>query len=119
MQDAACDAHKSHSQFHEIQYVYEKSLLTQGRVSLFLFQFVQNNFLLLSAQQHFFALMLCRQFDEAAAKARSIHLAYLDAAGEGHATEVRWRDMEKSVWCAANDEGRLAAFFDLWQSPFG
>ena len=89
------------------------------RASLFVFQFVQNNFLLLSAQQHFFALMLCRQFDAAAAKARSIHLAYLDAAGEGHATEVRWRDMEKSVWCAANDEGRLAAFIDLWQSPFG
>ena len=79
---------------------------------------MQNNFLLLSAQQHFFALMLCGQFDAAASKARSVHAAYLDAAGEGHPVEGRWRDMEREVWNAAKDEASLAAFIKSWQSPF-
>ena len=81
-------------------------------------QFVQNNFVLLSAQQHFFALMLCGQFEAAAAKARSVHAAHLAAAGEGHPAEARWRDMERQVWRAAGDEAALAAFVRSWRSPF-
>ena len=83
-----------------------------------IFQFVQNNFLLLSAQQHLFALILCGQFEAAAAKARSVHLAYLDAAGEGHPVEVRWRGVERTVWKVAKDEASLAAFVKSWKSPF-
>ena len=94
------------------------SVYLHSKYFCFSFQFVQNNFLLLSAQQHFFALILCGQLDAAAAKARSVHLAYLDAAGEGHPVEVRWRDMEREVWNAAKDEASLAAFIKSWQSPF-
>ena len=62
--------------------------------------------------------MLCGQFEAATAKARSVHEAYLDAAGEGHPAEVRWRGMEREVWLAARDEASLAAFINSWQSPF-
>ena len=80
---------------------------------------MQNNFVLLSAQQHFFALMLCGQFEAAAAKARAVHAAHLEAAGEGHPAEARWRDMEREVWriAASSDEAALAAFVRSWRSP--
>ncbi len=77
---------------------------------------MQNNFALLCSQHVLFGLLLCGdKVDEAAAKARSVKLAYSEAAGPEHplVTE-RWAQLERTVWSLAADAGALQQVLKDW-----